>query len=85
MNERILGCYLIITLIIGCFWLLLFWKDTSTPKTHVTSWLIILIAPWFWPIVIPLSIAELSRKLSKLKKMEHQKDNLERLFQSIGD
>ena len=85
MNEQILGCYLIITLIISCFWLLLFWKDNTTPKNHLTSWLIILIAPWFWPIVIPLSIAELSRKLTKLKKMESHQRNVEQLIQSIGD
>jgi hypothetical protein len=76
MLDRIFGIYFIIALIVSGLWLWLFWKDTTTPKTSLISWLVILIAPWFWPIVLPLSIAELNVKLAKLKKTEPHKNNL---------
>ncbi len=76
MLDKIFGIYFIIALIVSGLWLWLFWKDTTTPKTNLISWLVILIAPWFWPIVLPLSIAELNGKLAKLKKTEPHKHNL---------
>lgn len=47
---------------VSCYWLALFVADKSTPKTHFPSWLIILIAPLFWPIVLPASVLELATK-----------------------
>ncbi|MEB3281378.1 MAG: hypothetical protein VKK42_20885 [Lyngbya sp.] len=35
-----------------------FLRDQSTPKNHGISWLILLEATFFWPIVIPLSCLE---------------------------
>jgi uncharacterized membrane protein len=79
MLENFLSCYLLIALVVLCFWLWLFWQDHTTPKTHLTSWLVILIAPWFWPIVIPLSLIELNNKLVKLKKLDQRQHNLDRI------
>jgi hypothetical protein len=59
MLETIFYCYLAVALVISCFWLSLFWQDGETPKTDLTSWLVVLILPWFCPIAIPLSIMEL--------------------------
>jgi hypothetical protein len=67
MLENLLGCYLVVALILFCFWLWRFWQDRTTPKTHLKSWLVVLILPWFCPIVILLSIIELTEKLAKLK------------------
>ena len=54
--------YLTVSATVFCYWLGLFMADKSTPKTHIASWLILLIAPLFWPIVIPASIVELLTK-----------------------
>lgn len=35
-----------------------FLRDRSTPKNHGISWLILLEATFFWPIVVPLSCLE---------------------------
>jgi hypothetical protein len=60
--------YLTISVTVFCYWLGVFIADRSTPKTHVASWLILLIAPLFWPIVLPLSIIELVTKSSSVRK-----------------
>ena len=39
--------------------------DKSTPKTPFPSWLILLTAPLFWPVVLPASIIELITKSSE--------------------
>lgn len=54
--------YLTVSATVFFYWLSLFIADKSTPKSDFASWMIILIAPWFWPIVIPASIVELMTK-----------------------
>ncbi|MGK7892146.1 MAG: hypothetical protein AB4372_00435 [Xenococcus sp. (in: cyanobacteria)] len=56
--------YLTIASTVFVYWLGLFMRDNSTPKNHLDSWLVLLIAPLFWPIVVPLSICELMGKAS---------------------
>ncbi len=70
MFNNMLWCYLAITLVVFCIWLSLFLRDRTTPKNHLISWIILLIAPWFWPIVLPLSIGELTAKARKRKKRQ---------------
>ena len=60
--------YLTVSVTVFLYWLGLFIADKSTPKTHLTSWLTLLIAPLFWPIVVPISIIELVTKSSSGKK-----------------
>ena len=57
--------YLTIATAVFMYWLGLFIADSSTPKNHLDSWLVLVIAPLFWPIVVPLSIWELIRKTPK--------------------
>ena len=63
MFHNILSCYLAMALAIFCVWFGLFISDKTTPKNHLVSWVVLLIAPLFWPIVLPLSIRELVIKL----------------------
>ena len=56
--------YLTIASTVFVYWLGLFMRDNSTPKNHLDSWLVLLIAPLFWPIVVPMSIRELMGKAS---------------------
>ena len=44
------------------YWLMLFFYDQSTPKNDLTSWTFLLVTPFFWPIVLPISSWKLSRK-----------------------
>lgn len=60
--------YLTISVTVFCYWLGLFLADRSTPKNDLASWLILIIAPLFWPIVVPVSIVELITKSSLAKK-----------------
>ena len=62
MINHLFVVYGMISLILFCFWLSLFLRDSTTPKTDKTSWLVLLIAPLFWPIVLPIAIWELMRK-----------------------
>ena len=65
MLENILFGYLVVAVVVLCFCLTIFWHDQTTPKNDLTSWAIILIAPLFYPITIPLSIIELSNFQTK--------------------
>ena len=67
MFHNIYFCYFTMAATVFCVWLLLFLLDKTTPKNHFISWLVLLIAPLFWPIVLPLSIKELIIKARKKK------------------
>ncbi|ELS03125.1 hypothetical protein Xen7305DRAFT_00028450 [Xenococcus sp. PCC 7305] len=62
--------YSMIASLLFCIWLGLFLLDSTTPKTDKISWLVLLIAPLFWPIVLPLAIWELIHK-SKVSYQFH--------------
>lgn len=64
--------YLTIASTVFVYWLGLFMNDDSTPKNHVDSWLVLLIAPLFWPIVVPMSIWELAGKASKKQDLTQE-------------
>ena len=67
--------YLTIASAVFVYFLGFFIADTSTPKNHLDSWLVLLIAPLFWPIVVPMSILELSLQ-GKLVKNKVQDRNI---------
>ncbi|AFZ34164.1 hypothetical protein Sta7437_0563 [Stanieria cyanosphaera PCC 7437] len=62
MLNNILVWYLAIALIVFGVWFGLFLKDNSTPNNHLLSWVVLLIAPFFWPIILPISVIELLGK-----------------------
>jgi hypothetical protein len=49
-------------LILFCYWLAFFLSDRTTPKTHLMSWIVLLVASLLWPISAPLAILELLGK-----------------------
>ncbi len=49
-----------------------FLKDTTTPKTDRTSWLVILVATVLWPIVLPSIIRKKLLKTSPAVPLETQ-------------
>lgn len=54
--------YITGALLVFGFSLQAFLKDTSTPKTDRLSWLVLILASLFWPIVLPSIIR---KRLSK--------------------
>jgi hypothetical protein len=40
-------------LLVFCISLRAFLRDDSTPKTDLVSWLVVLVATVFWPLVLP--------------------------------
>ena len=64
--------YLTIASAIFVYWLGAFMADTSTPKNHLDSWLILLIASLSWPLAVPMSILELTRKASKKRELRQK-------------
>ena len=65
MSTYIINWYWTIALMVFIYWFTIFLQDTSTLKTDLMSWLVLLIAPLFWPIVLPISSWELNRKYIK--------------------
>ncbi|BAZ43631.1 hypothetical protein NIES4102_06320 [Chondrocystis sp. NIES-4102] len=65
MLENLTSWYWTIVLMVLIYWSMLFFQDNTTPKNHAISWIILLIAPLFWPIVLPISSWELSIKALK--------------------
>ncbi|MEO1672884.1 MAG: hypothetical protein AAFR77_19260 [Cyanobacteria bacterium J06631_2] len=62
MPANFVTWYGIVSMLVFGYWLLLFYTDDSTSKFDLTSWFILLVAPFFWPIILPISSWELSRK-----------------------
>ena len=68
--------YLIGTLCFFCYWLIFFLQDKTTPKNHLTSWIVLIIASATWPLSAPLSMIELINK-AKNKKAKNKQDESE--------
>ncbi|HLO52532.1 MAG TPA: hypothetical protein VK211_29300 [Kamptonema sp.] len=69
--------YLIIALVVFCIWFKKFWGDATTPKDDRISWIALAIGPLFWPIVLPLSILELTRKKSRVQIAQEDRESEE--------
>lgn len=56
--------YFSIALIVFFVWFTNFWNDTATSKKDLISWIALVIGPLIWPVVLPLSILQLTTKKS---------------------
>jgi len=54
--------YIIGSAVAGMVWLTQFLADKETPKTHLLSWIVLLVAALLWPISVPLACIELIEK-----------------------
>ena len=62
MFSNIAIWYWTIYCMVLVYWLMLFYQDESTLNNDLISWSFLLITPLLWPIVLPISSWELSRK-----------------------
>jgi hypothetical protein len=56
--------YFSVSLIVFVVWFIVFWNDTSTSKKDLLSWVALLLGPLVWPIVLPLSLFQISSRKS---------------------
>ena len=59
----VLSTYIMGTVITLGICLRAFLRDRSTPKTDKMSWIVLLEATLFWPIVLPLACVERTMKV----------------------
>ncbi|MEG4806392.1 hypothetical protein QUA79_02635 [Microcoleus sp. F8-D1] len=59
--------YFSIALIVFIVWFKSFLNDTATSKKDVISWIALILGPLFWPVVLPLSLLQISSKKSVVK------------------
>ncbi len=56
--------YFSIALIVFFVWFKRFWNDTATSKKDLISWIALVIGPLVWPVVLPLSLLQISSRKS---------------------
>ena len=54
--------YFSIALIVFLVWFKSFWNDTATAKNDLISWIALVIGPLVWPVVLPVSIWQITSK-----------------------
>ncbi|NJR66745.1 MAG: hypothetical protein HC772_17855, partial [Leptolyngbyaceae cyanobacterium CRU_2_3] len=57
MNLYFTGAALVFGIVLNAFL-----KDDSTPKTHVASWAVLVIATLLWPVALPSMIRKRLRR-----------------------
>lgn len=63
-KKMIMISYFSIALIVFLVWFKFFWNDTATSKNDLISWIALVIGPLVWPVVLPLSIWQITSKKS---------------------
>jgi len=59
-KKMIMMSYFSIALIVFLVWFKSFWNDTSTSKNDLISWIALVIGPLVWPVVLPVSILQIT-------------------------
>jgi hypothetical protein len=59
-KKMIMISYFSIALIVFLVWFKCFWNDTATSKNDLISWIALVIGPLVWPVVLPLSIWQIT-------------------------
>ncbi|MEG4465765.1 hypothetical protein QUB47_02710 [Microcoleus sp. AT9_B5] len=67
VKKMIMISYFSIALIVFLVWFKSFLNDTATSKKDVISWIALIFGPLFWPVVLPLSLLQISSKKSVVK------------------
>ncbi|MCZ0902527.1 hypothetical protein ON021_21725, partial [Microcoleus sp. HI-ES] len=66
-KKMIMITYFSVALIVFIVWFKSFWNDTATSKKDLISWIALIIGPLFWPVVLPLSLLQITSKKSVVK------------------
>ena len=61
-KKMIMISYFSIALMVFLVWFKCFWNDTATSKNDLISWIALVIGPLAWPVVLPVSIWQITIK-----------------------
>lgn len=61
-KTMLLVGYFFVASIVFAVWFTMFWNDTGTPKNDLISWMALALGPLLWPVVLPVSLLQLSSK-----------------------
>ncbi|MEK0182829.1 hypothetical protein [Microcoleus anatoxicus] len=73
-NMIVIGYFLIASMVF-LVWFQRFWKDTATSKTDWISWVALVFGPLFWPVVVPLSLLQISIKKSPVESAKLEEES----------
>jgi len=73
-KKMIVISYFSIALIVFLVWFKSFLKDTATSKKDVISWIALIMGPLFWPVVLPLSLLQITSKKSVVKTAQCEQE-----------
>ena len=57
------------------YWLSLFFLDKETPKDHLMSWIVLIVASLLWPVSVPGAMIELANKIKSPQEPDNQQNN----------
>jgi len=66
--------YFSIALIVFLVWFKSFWNDTATSKKDLISWIVLIIGPLVWPVVLPLSLLQITSKKSVVQTAQCEQE-----------
>jgi len=66
--------YFSIALIVFLVWFKCFWNDTATAKNDLISWIALVIGPLVWPVVLPVSILQITSNNSVVQTAKCEQD-----------
>ncbi|MEG4571423.1 hypothetical protein QUA56_01655 [Microcoleus sp. N3A4] len=64
--------YFSIALIVFLVWFKSFWNDKATSKKDLISWIALVLGPLFWPVVLPLSLLQITSKKSAVQAAQSE-------------
>jgi len=73
-KKMIMISYVSIALIVFLVWFKSFWNDTATSKNDLISWIVLVIGPLVWPVVLPLSILQITSKKSVVQTAQCEQE-----------
>ncbi|WP_333153320.1 hypothetical protein [Microcoleus sp. B9-D4] len=73
-KKMIMISYFSISLIVFIVWFKSFLNDTATSKKDVISWIALIIGPLVWPVVLPLSLVQMTSKKSVVKTAQCEQE-----------
>jgi len=73
-KKMIMISYFSIALIVFLVWFKSFWNDTATSKNDLISWIALVIGPLVWPVVLPLSILQITSKKSVVQTAQCEQE-----------
>jgi|GEM_PF-989308 len=73
-KKMIMISYFSIALIVFIVWFKCFWNDTATSKNDLISWIALVIGPLVWPVVLPVSLLQITSNNSVVQTAQCEQE-----------